>query len=119
MLDHWGYRYLNVGTELSYMEFSLDVHLGLIEESEQAQRNSDLQSDDKATNYLFEKCQIIEGFLADQDLGPIPSNLAALMAKIHLARDHRKPLYAIDVLKDASMARDLFGDERRREDQQR
>ena len=108
MLNHWGYRYLNVGTELFYMEFSLDVHLGLIGESEQAQRNSDLQSDDKATDYLLEKCRIIEGFLSDQDLGQIPGNLTALMAKIYLARDHQKPLYAIDVQKDVQRIKNDF-----------
>jgi hypothetical protein len=100
MLDHWGYRYLSIATELSYIEMSLDVHLGLVGDTPTAQRNSDLQSDDKATAWLLEKCQIIEGYLSDQELGPIPSNLTAVMAGIIAARNHQQPLYAIDLIRE-------------------
>lgn len=108
MLNHWGYRYLVIGNALTHMETSLEVHLGLIGGSEKDRRASDLQADETARGELLAKCHEIEGFVSDQDLGAIPGNLTALMAKIMVARRDKIPLYATDLLKDVQRLKNDF-----------
>ena len=108
MLNHWGYRYLVIGNALTHMEMSLEVHLGLIGDSEHDRRTSDIQTDGGAREYLLAKCHEIEGFLSDQDLGTIPGNVASLMAKIMVARRNKAPLYAVDLLKDVQRLKNDF-----------
>lgn len=108
MLEQWGYRYLAIGNALTHLEMSLEIHLGLIGGSEQERRTSDLQSDDQAREEFLGKCREVERFLNDQDLGAIPGNLAALMAKIISAGRHKTPLYATDLLRDVQKLKNDF-----------
>jgi hypothetical protein len=110
MLDHWGYRYLAIGTELTHMEASMEVHLGLIGPSEKDRRVSDIREHnigDFAEEFLG-RCQSIKRLSQDQELAAIPGNLIAVEAKIILARDHGAPLYATDLLNDIRKLKNDF-----------
>jgi len=107
MLDHWGYRYFVIGTELTHMETSLQVHLGLIG-VEHEKRTSDLREDSAFVNEFLEKCETLEGFLQDQELGALPGNIAALKARIYLAKKLHRPLYATDLLADIQKIQNDF-----------
>lgn len=107
MLNDWGYRYLVIGTELTHMETSLQVHLGLIG-VEQEKRVSDLREDGDFASEFLEKCDTLEHFLQDQELGAIPGNIAAIKARIYLAKKLQRPLYATDLLADIQKIKNDF-----------
>ena len=89
MIEHWGYRYLAIGTELTHMESSMEVHLRLIGPSEKDQRVSDIREHDLdhfATEFLG-RCQSIERLAENQELGAIPGNLAVELTLLNRTRD--------------------------------
>ena len=107
MLNHWGYRYLVIGTELTHMETSLQVHLGLIG-VEHEKRISDLREDDDFAREFLEKCETLERFLQDQELGALPGNIAAIKARVYLAQKLHRPLYATDLLTEIQKIKNDF-----------
>jgi hypothetical protein len=110
MLNHWGYRYLSIGTEITHMESSMEVHLNLVGPSEKDRRISDIRgcNFDHFANEFLGRCQSIERLSQDQELGTIPGNLVRMRAKIIAARDHGTPLYATDFLNDIRKLKNDF-----------
>jgi hypothetical protein len=107
MLEHWGYRYLVIGAELTYMQTDLEVHLGLIG-VEHEKRTSDLRDDEDFAREFLERCETLERVMQDQELGALPGNIAALKAKIYVAKKLQRPLYATDLLTDIQKIKNDF-----------
>ena len=109
MLHDWGYQYFTIGLAISYMETSLQVHLGLSHGADaKARRANEIGPDHEAASFLLEKCREIERFLSGQDLGAIPGNITALQAKILLARRQKSPIYPSDLLTDVERIKNDF-----------
>lgn len=107
MIDHWGYRFLGVGTALAYAETALERHQTETKGEIAGHGTSILPPDSPAANLVVDKCTEVLGLLADRpddpaisyELGSIPTNIQILQGKIINSRKpHQLKLYTNDIL---------------------
>jgi len=104
MLNHWGYRFLSIGTALAYVETDLENYRKATNGSIAGHGTSTLDPDHITAKFIEAKCDEILGLIEDDDdLGVIPENIEILKGRIITSR-HQKPhhleLYTNDLLAD-------------------
>jgi hypothetical protein len=117
MLNHWGYRFLGVGTALAYAETALERHRSDTNGAIAGHGTSILPPDSSAADLVVRKCEEILKLLADTpegpeisyDLGAIPTNIQMLRAKlIYSRKPHQLEIYTNDILDDVRRIKSDF-----------
>jgi hypothetical protein len=119
MMNHWGYRFLGIGTALAYSEAALEQHRWLTKGAIAGHGTSILPPDHVAADLVLAKCDEILKLLADRpddpkieyELGAIPFNVELLKAKFLNSRrqmPHHLEIYTNDVLDDVRRIKNDF-----------
>lgn len=117
MLNHWGYRFLGIGTALAYSEAALEQHRWLTKGAIAGHGTSILPPDHVATELVIAKCDEVLKLLADKpddpkieyELGAIPVDIEILKAKlINSRKPHQLEIYTNDILDEVRRIKDRF-----------
>jgi hypothetical protein len=117
MMDHWGYRFLGVGTALAYAETRLEQHRAATNGAIAGHGTSILPPDSAAADLVIHKCTEIIQLLAakpddlkiEYELGSIPVDIQILQAKIVNSRKpHQLELYTNDILDEVRRITNSF-----------
>jgi len=117
MIDHWGYRFLGVGTALAYIETALERHRKNTNGAIAGHGTSILPADHIEADFVVSKCTEILKLLADKpddpailyELGTIPVDIQVLQAKLLNSRKpHQLELYTNDILDEVRRIKDRF-----------
>jgi hypothetical protein len=109
MMDNWGYRFVGIGTALAYAETALEQQRSDTKGAIAGHGTSILPPDHAAAGLLISKCDEILKLLADRpddpkieyELGPIPTNVEILKARLIGSRrqmPHHLEIYTNDIL---------------------
>jgi hypothetical protein len=111
MLDHWGYKFLAIGTALGYVEVRLQNHRTEANGSLIGHGTSTVDPGSEFGKFARAKINEIRGLAKDMDLGAIPRNLRVLEVKFLQADSYMPepvPLYTNDVLEDVERIKNDF-----------
>lgn len=109
MINHWGYRFLGVGTALAYAEMALERHRAETKGAIAGHGTSILPPDSLTADLVIHKCDEFLTLLADRpddpaisyELGSIPTNIQILQSKlINSRKPHQPELYTNDILNE-------------------
>jgi len=111
MLDCWGYLYVGTGTALAYAETALEQQRARTGGELAGHGTSTLDPNEQAALLVEHKCDeilhLMDGYL--HELGPIPTNLELLKAKLQQSRKpHQLKLFTNDILDDVRRIKNDF-----------
>lgn len=117
MLDHWGYRFLGVGTALAYAETALERHRDDTNGTIAGHGTSILPPDGTVADLVVAKCAEILKLLAEKpddpkieyELGAIPVDIQILEAKlVNSRKPHQLEIYTNDILDEVRRIKTSF-----------
>lgn len=111
MLDHWGYKFLGIGTALGYMELDLQNHRKATGGSTVGHGTSTIDPDHPVAKFVKAKCDEILKLSFDCELGTIPRNIRRVHVKLLQANPRLPqpiPLYTNDLLEDVTLIKNDF-----------
>jgi hypothetical protein len=117
MMDHWGYRFLAVGTALTYAETAVENYRAATNGAIAGHGTSILPPDHITADLVVAKCDEILKLLADRpddpkieyELGAIPVDIQVLKAKlINSRKPHQLEIYTNDILDEVRRIKDRF-----------
>lgn len=106
-MNHWGYRFLGIGTALAYAETALERHRYDTNGAIAGHGTSILPADSSAADLVVAKCAEILKLLAEKpddpkiwyELGAIPTDIQILHSKLLRSRQpHQLEIYTNDIL---------------------
>lgn len=117
MMNHWGYRFLGIGTALAYSEAALEQHRWLTKGAIAGHGTSILPPDSSTADLVVAKCTEILKLLAEKpddpkieyELGAIPVDIEILKAKlVNSRKPHQLEIYTNDILDEVRRIKDSF-----------